>query len=101
MKFVAALGYHFCLALPATFTQPGDHLLGEPCNSMLCLPCLSERKGATIPQNFVLSVMEEMATQSKILVNLNQMSQVHSRIPSDCTDLRSQFKVLVTLKEFL
>ena len=28
---VAAVAYHFCLALPAPFTQPGDHLLVEPC----------------------------------------------------------------------
>ena len=28
--FFPALAYHFCLALPAAFTQPGDHLLAEP-----------------------------------------------------------------------
>ena len=28
---VAAVAFHFCLALPAAFTQPGDHLLGHPC----------------------------------------------------------------------
>ena len=28
---VAAVAYHFCLALPAAFTQPGDHLLADPC----------------------------------------------------------------------
>ena len=27
VNFVTALAYHFCLALPAAFTQPGDHLL--------------------------------------------------------------------------
>ena len=31
MNFVAALAYHFCLALPAAFTQPGYHLLAVPC----------------------------------------------------------------------
>ena len=31
VNFVTALAYHFCLALPAAFTQPGDHLLAEPC----------------------------------------------------------------------
>ena len=31
VKFVPAVAYHFCLALPAAFTQPGDHLLAEPC----------------------------------------------------------------------
>ena len=30
MNLVAPVSYHFCLALPATFTQPGDHLLAEP-----------------------------------------------------------------------
>ena len=29
--FLLLLTYHFCLALPAAFTQPGDHLLAEPC----------------------------------------------------------------------
>ena len=31
VNFVPALAYHICLALPAEFTQPGDHLLAEPC----------------------------------------------------------------------
>ena len=31
VNFVAAVAYHFCLALPAAFTQPGAHLLAEPC----------------------------------------------------------------------
>ena len=31
MNFVGSLAFHFCLALPAAFTQPGDHLLAEPC----------------------------------------------------------------------
>ena len=29
---IAAVAYHFCLALPAAFTQPGDHLLAKPCS---------------------------------------------------------------------
>ena len=31
VNFVAAVAYHFCLAMPAAFRQPGDHLLAEPC----------------------------------------------------------------------
>ena len=31
VNFVPALAYHFCLALPEAFTQPGDPLLAEPC----------------------------------------------------------------------
>ena len=27
VNFVPALAYHFCLGLPAVFTQPGDHIL--------------------------------------------------------------------------
>ena len=30
-EFVPALAYHFCLNLPASFTQPGARLLVEPC----------------------------------------------------------------------
>ena len=31
VNFIIALAYHFCLALPAAFTQPRYHLLAEPC----------------------------------------------------------------------
>ena len=31
VNFVPAVAYHFCPALPAAFTQPGDHLLAQPC----------------------------------------------------------------------
>ena len=31
VKFVIVLAYQFCMAFPAAFTQPGDHLLAEPC----------------------------------------------------------------------
>ena len=31
MNSVGALAYHFCLALPAAFMQPGTHLLADPC----------------------------------------------------------------------
>ena len=31
VNFVPAVAYHFCLPLPAAVTQPGDHLLTEPC----------------------------------------------------------------------
>ena len=33
VNFDAALAYHFCLALPAAFSQPRDHLLAEPCSA--------------------------------------------------------------------
>ena len=41
VNFVAAVAYHFCLALPAVFSQPGAHLFAEPCPSRFCLfvPC--------------------------------------------------------------
>ena len=31
VKSFIALACHFCLALPAAFTQPGDHLIAESC----------------------------------------------------------------------
>ena len=31
VNFVPALAYHFCQALPAAVTQPGDRLSAEPC----------------------------------------------------------------------
>ena len=33
VNFVSAIPYHFCLAYPAAFTQPGNHLLAYPCIS--------------------------------------------------------------------
>ena len=38
VNFVLTLAYHFCLNLPAAFTQPGAHLLVEPCTSLICRP---------------------------------------------------------------
>ena len=35
VNFVPAVAYHFCLNLPAAFTQPGARLLVEPCMSHL------------------------------------------------------------------
>ena len=34
MNFIGAVAYHFCLALPAAFTQPGSRLLAE--HSSIC-----------------------------------------------------------------
>ena len=31
MKFAPAVAYHFCLALPVVFTQPGARILAELC----------------------------------------------------------------------
>ena len=33
VEFIPAVAYHFCLALPTAFTQPGAHLLAGPCIS--------------------------------------------------------------------
>ena len=32
VNFVPVVAHHFCLALPAAFTQPGAQLLAHPCN---------------------------------------------------------------------
>ena len=34
VNLIPALAYHFCLALPAEFTQPGVHLLAHPCSCL-------------------------------------------------------------------
>ena len=31
VNFITAVAYHFCLSLPAAFTQPGRSLLADPC----------------------------------------------------------------------
>ena len=38
VKFHSALAYLLCLALPAAFTQPGDHLFADPCTSSALWP---------------------------------------------------------------
>ena len=44
VNFVTALAYHFCLALPAALTQPGDHLFAELCRkNPLPLPVPEKR----------------------------------------------------------
>ena len=48
MNFVAAVAYHFCPALPAAFTQPGNHLLAEPCTLSILLPVGLEEGGCYI-----------------------------------------------------
>ena len=42
VNFVLALAYHFCLNLPAAFTQPGARLLAEPCR-----PAATSKMGGT------------------------------------------------------
>ena len=37
VNFVPAVAYHFCLNLPAAFTQPRAHLLAESCTSCLII----------------------------------------------------------------
>ena len=44
VKPVVAFAYHFCLSLPAVFTQPGRSLLADPCTDKLC-ECDSDRGG--------------------------------------------------------
>ena len=41
VNFVSAVAYHFCQALPAAFTQPGDHLLDEPCRYIIAFKASS------------------------------------------------------------
>ena len=38
-NFFIALAYHFCLAVLAAFTQPGGHLLADPCTPYPFFAC--------------------------------------------------------------
>ena len=46
VNFVPALAHHFCLNLPAAFTQPGARLLVEPCSRV---PDILNRPGLGFP----------------------------------------------------
>ena len=37
VNFITAVAYHFCLARPRAFTQPGTYLLAEPCTFLALL----------------------------------------------------------------
>ena len=54
VNFVAALAYHFCLVLPATFTQTRDHLLAEPSNYFLFR--LSVGKVIILPSSCTMAI---------------------------------------------
>ena len=40
VNFVIAVAFHFCLNLPATFSQPGKHSFGTPVESRNILTCI-------------------------------------------------------------
>ena len=42
VNFITAVAYHFCLSLPAAFTQPGALTLADLCTGLeihVCKPC--------------------------------------------------------------
>ena len=54
VNFVTALAYHFCLALPAAFTQPGARLFAD-----LCMNSDSSPAAAVPVSSHLLQVTEE------------------------------------------
>ena len=48
-NFVTALAYHFCLALPAAFTRPGDHLLHPISNCTAIEACIFPVRSEEVP----------------------------------------------------
>ena len=73
VNFVAALAYHFCLALPALFTQPGNHHLAEPCN----------KRGYQVPGNMILTFWFQtgMRTRGRVPKNSVQTSYKYGTVP--------------------
>ena len=53
MNFVAALAYHFCLVLPAAFTQPGVHFLAEPVHASSVVLLLQPLSQGSIVNNIM------------------------------------------------
>ena len=49
--FVLAVAYHFCLALPEKFSQPGKHSLARPCTYRVFSKSYNEQKDNT-PDSF-------------------------------------------------
>ena len=59
----SALAYHFCLALPAAFTQPEAHLLAKPCISKILENCLRD-KSSVNPSPTLRFMWAETAQQN-------------------------------------
>ena len=66
VNFVPALAFHFCLALPATFTKPGDHLLAEPCTSYLLFQEQDVSKGEGAEEGE--QITDEVASVKKEII---------------------------------
>ena len=73
VNFVPALAYHSCLAMPAAFTQPGNHLLAEPCTAHRDEICV-----------FLRDVNESLSERALLL-----SSGVHIKWTIGCVDIHA------------
>ena len=68
VNFVPAVAYHICLAMPAAFTQPKNHLLAEPCAISLRRKLPGKKEGNVLESrrrngffvSFVIAIKNEM-----------------------------------------
>ena len=84
VNFVPAVAYHFCLALHAEFTQPGDHLLSEPCT----MPT----RTAAVPgmqnmSNISLRAIYHFFAATGLLLSARPALTVWSRVKSSPSEL--------------
>ena len=74
LNLVTALAYHF-VALPAAFTQPGDHLLAEPCTNWLSLQVRGLTNMCSAPLDlFSMLELGGQTQPSNAMVAMNQLT---------------------------
>ena len=74
VNFVPAVAYHFSLASPAAFTQPGDRLLAEPCTHWYV--CFEKASSQQHFPKYVYPGSTAMKSTHCILQNLTFKSNV-------------------------
>ena len=76
MNFASAVAFHFCLNLPAAFTQPGQSLLADPCTRDGYDNLLPHCEPHAFAQMLCLSLASESFISSAWSVYRNWLSAV-------------------------
>ena len=80
MSFDPAVAYHFCLALPAAFTQPGAHPLAEPCTPVLTVTHLEDDL-LDAELDLLLGVHDRVGGVQQDLLHVRQSPDLLRQVP--------------------
>ena len=79
VNFVPAVAYHFCLNLPANFSQPGNGNLAHPCRQLdyhCC--CSSNQREKTTVSTKMAFAMKQAALDENYRCCLRRISASHA-----------------------